>query len=1023
MHAILPIPMRFWPLVWGFFLPFGLLAQNLSGIVNQYAAVSAIDYCGGKLTVSDTAGFRPGGQIILIQMQGAEIESPNSPAFGNISDLKNAGRYERALVDSVAANAVFVRQRLVNQYDASGGAVQIVTFPVLANATLVAPVRAKPWDGTTGGIVALEVTGTLTMNAPIVADTCGFRGGANFVASDNNCYFLFAETEYAYALGNWRGAPKGEGIAAVLPGKELGRGAQANGGGGGNDHNSGGGGGANTASGGIGGENDEPSNFGCDGYYPGEAGKKITGAAGRIFLGGGGGAGHTNNLQRSAGGNGGGIVVLLAGTVTGSNPMISANGESAARAAGDGGGGGGAGGSILCKITNAPANLALTANGGKGGDTRTPNEERCFGPGGGGAGGRILTNQQAAATAIAGQPGIVFASTSPCLNTSVGAEAGEDGTVGNFANIPQGTEGFVPTVVAQQPENQLVCVDEVAVFTFAAAGPAGLQYRWQTNAGTGWMALADGGNIAGSNTPTLTIQPVAANQNGHQFRCQLISSGCVPKFTAAAQLTVNQPPTANFTFSQNGPVVSFAGQADNFDQTLWLFGDGASSTETSPTHTFAEGVFTVEFWAINACDTARSVQTITVLSVPTASFFVPDTVRGCGSATVVFQNQSSVNATTFAWQFSGGSPSISNDPNPLVTFTTSGNYTATLVAANGAGTATATRNFYVEILPDPTAAFGFVVGQPVQFTNQSTGAASFFWDFGDGQTSTAVAPAHTFLVEGEYTVTLLAINACDTARAEQTVAFFLPPTADFFVPDTISSCTSPVVVAFQNLSSPNSQVFIWSLPGGIPAISNAQDAIISYTNSGTYTASLTVGNPAGNDDVTKTFVIEIKPVPTANFNAQAGANGTFTFTNLSTGGDAFAWFFGDGSTSSEQNPAHQYAQIGAYTVTLQVLNACGVSVFQQTIEVTTVGTADFEAKNWVSIRPNPVGDWLTLVVSEAAPLPERVRMFDVAGRLVWDKPQPVNYLQVLDVAGLPAGTYLLEVVFPTGRAFLKFVKT
>ncbi|MBK8193250.1 MAG: hypothetical protein IPK76_08590 [Lewinellaceae bacterium] len=170
--------------------------------------------------------------------------------------------------------------------------------------------------------------------------------GRAFVAAVNNCNFLVPETAYFYAADNWRGAPKGEGIAAMLAGMELGRGPQANGGGGGNDHNSGGGGGGNIAAGGTGGDNDEPSNLGCDGYYPGIKGYAIPGTPDRIFMGGGGGAGHANNNLLSGGGRGGGIIFIKAGAIDGASPLIEANGTAAPASNGDGAGGGGAGGAI-----------------------------------------------------------------------------------------------------------------------------------------------------------------------------------------------------------------------------------------------------------------------------------------------------------------------------------------------------------------------------------------------------------------------------------------------------------------------------------------------------------------------------------------------------------------------------------------------------------------------------------------------------------------------------------------------------
>lgn len=592
---------------------------QLAGIINRYTKVAAVDTCTGKIEVADTTGFRAGEQMLLIQMQGAEIVQTNTSNFGNITDIRNAGRYEICQIAKVEQQAIFVKQTFVNQYDASG-AVQAVTFPKFENAVVVDTILPKNWDGETGGIIALEVAENLTLNAPIWADTAGFRGGASFVAAQNDCYFLLTQNDYAYPQGTWRSASKGEGIAKIAVGREFGRGAQANGGGGGNDHNSGGGGGANVTSGGRGGDNDEPTVAGCRGNFPGVGGKKINQIAGRIYLGGGGGAGHSNNFYRSKGGNGGGIIFLLAKNVDGSNPKISANGQSARSSDGDGAGGGGAGGSILCQIENAPDDLQILANGGDGGNPDYP-DDRCLGPGGGGAGGRILTNQIAVAQGAGGAAGIRKNSFNVCNETSGGATNGESGSLGFFQKLPAGTLDFVPAEIIQQPENQEVCTGNAASFTCTATG-TGVNFQWEKFENGQWKKLTDGGAIAGATTPILKIDPTNLTMDGSIFRC-LAAGVCFALPTDSVLLEVSTSPTANFSFSvgQNG-LVSFQNLAVGADNLTWFFGDGTSSTEANPTHQFSEtGSFTVTLQAVNNCGAAVVQQQVAVVFVSAGEVF------------------------------------------------------------------------------------------------------------------------------------------------------------------------------------------------------------------------------------------------------------------------------------------------------------------------------------------------------------------------------------------------------------------
>ena len=132
------------------------------------------------------------------------------------------------------------------------------------------------WFG--GGVTAIVVHGTFDLNGfQISTSLDGFNGG-NYTQLASGCDFTTSFPDYYYASGDWRAAPKGQGLADFVAGREWGKGPQANGGGGGNDHNSGGGGGANLSDGGSGGENREPGVFNCDGYDPGNGGKALTGS-------------------------------------------------------------------------------------------------------------------------------------------------------------------------------------------------------------------------------------------------------------------------------------------------------------------------------------------------------------------------------------------------------------------------------------------------------------------------------------------------------------------------------------------------------------------------------------------------------------------------------------------------------------------------------------------------------------------------------------------------------------------------
>lgn len=750
----------------GMYLP----AQSLSGIVNSYTAVISIDSCLGSLRVTDTSGFHKDDLVLIIQMQGAGISTANNSGYGAIQAMNGAGKFEKATIDSVGADVLFVRHRLVNVYQTTGH-VQVVRIARFASAVVSDTLRALPWNGQVGGIVALEIEDTLVLNAPIIADGAGFRGGAATVAPVNNCNFLIPETAYFYSAGNWRGSLKGEGIAASEAGKELGRGPQANGGGGGNDHNAGGGGGAHIGRGGLGGNNDEPSSLGCDGYYPGIGGYQVADDALRLFIGGGGGAGHANNGFDGSGGAGGGIILIQAASISGSQPILAARGTSAGTANGDGGGGGGAGGTIWLETQQAPPNLQMLAGGGNGGNTSNNNANRCFGPGGGGGGGRIVTNLSGFAVPTGGIAGIVTASLGACQGSSNGAATGQNGRVDTAPAFPEGNQPLAPEWAAQ-PLSDTVCEATLAYF-LVKTNPGDWHFQWQYNPGSGWQNIETGTGWYGINQDSVAFSNVSASMDGWMLRAQASRPGCYTIVSEAAELRVGKAPVAGFSAAVDGQTVSFSNESQGGDGYLWDFGDGQFSTDPEPQHTYEnEGVFPVSLRVYNTCDTVEVTNDIQILLLPNAAFTAPDSVAACGPALVSFQNTSSENSQVFQWYFPGGSPETSGASNPEITYSTTGAYDVVLIVSNNAGSDTFQQTIHIQILAFPSAQFGYVLlpDGMVQFTGNDGSNAELTWDFGDGSPvlTSADTVTHQY-ANGTYTVSLVASNSCGASVLQQMI--------------------------------------------------------------------------------------------------------------------------------------------------------------------------------------------------------------------------------------------------------------
>ncbi|MFN0212935.1 MAG: PKD domain-containing protein, partial [Saprospiraceae bacterium] len=154
---------------------------------------------------------------------------------------------------------------------------------------------------------------------------------------------------------------------------------------------------------------------------------------------------------------------------------------------------------------------------------------------------------------------------------------------------------------------------------------------------------------------------------------------------------------------------------------------------------------------------------------PTAGFTTTQN-SGCEPLTLQFTSTSSANTTDFNWQFPGGMPNSSTSENPTVVYSTPGTYSVTLTVSNSAGNNTATQPNYITVNPLPASGFSnSIVGATASFTNTSTNASSYLWDFGDGDTSTQISPSHIYANDGTYGVTLLSTGPCGTASATQTI--------------------------------------------------------------------------------------------------------------------------------------------------------------------------------------------------------------------------------------------------------------
>ncbi len=947
-------------------IPLALISQetSLQGVVNTYTRVQSIDECSNTMSVSNPSGLQAGTQVVIIQMKGATINNQNNNSFGQINELGSAGLYEINTIASINGSNVVMQRPLLNNYDVNGR-LQLVNMPVYENVTTSDTLTCQAWNGQTGGVLALEVSGELRIDAPLDVSGKGFRGG-QAVALTSECSgdFLFFPgtniTNYFFSTNNWRGAAKGEGIAEYTVLREWGRGPQANGGGGGNDHNTGGGGGANVSSGGQGGQTNRNSNSECRGENPGLGGVALQQDNIRLFMGGGGGAGHANNsAENVSGGNGGGIIILKANQITRVFGGIYADGRSPGPAQGDGGGGGGAGGTIAIEVNQLDDNTLIHAFGGNGSLVDNNGLERCFGPGGGGSGGQILINQPGMLPdtrfqVTGGQAGRSINS-AICSNSSNMAENGSNGQLSIIESLAVNVDSFETPEIESQPVSLNVCEgNDLSIETIVSGDNITLQ--WQLNRGTGFENIQNNAVFSGSQSPILNISNIAFEQANYTYRL-VVTPSCgdaLPSTPITVNLTPR--PQAEFVATLNDLTVNLMNNSLNVDSYSWSFGDGAFSEIPEPSYTYdSPGIYEITLIGTNACASDTVSLQLTIGNDPVANFSVENT-SGCAPLEVAFINQSIGNPTSVEWNFENGNPAASSADNPVVTYNQSGTYQVQLIATNDLGADTLITEITVDITEEPIADFNFTLDGNALFTsNLSENATEQLWDFGDGNTDSSESPLYEYSFPGNYVLFLIATNECGSDTASANLEIIAPPIPDFRI-DTLAGC-SPFATTFINLTEGDGVSYAWSFQAGTPGFSDEENPRVSYASSGTYEVELTAFNDGGSATITRQITIDALEEPIADFDLDI--NDLFVgLINNAQNEDELAWqFLQDGQLLEEiriDTNSYIFDAPGTYEIRQIVSNACGQDTLIQVVEITALPVASFTIGDLEGCFPLPI---------------------------------------------------------------------
>lgn len=549
---------------------------------------------------------------------------------------------------------------------------------------------------------------------------------------------------------------------------------------------------------------------------------------------------------------------------------------------------------------------------------------------------------------------------------------------------------------------------------------------------TGWLWDFGNGNTSTQQNPSAVFtEPKTYNIS------LTVSNGGAPGTRIRANyIKVHDLPNVDFTSTPssgcaplsvkfNDKTSTSAGQVASW---LWVFGDGGSSASANPTYVFKDPgtrSVTLRVRTEFGCEKIKTISSPIVVLGPTANF-TPDKQAVCTlPATFQFTNNSTGNGLTYQWDFGDGQTSTSTSPSH--TYNNAGTYDVNLKALDNAG---CEHNFKLKVnagseggLDFDASSFKVCLNEAIDFTLVSEDApVSASWDFGDGGNSAVNDPSHTYSTPGTYSVTLTSLllnhtcnsiitktvlvaspatptftqktdcnynltltsTSLNTSRVEwfienelvSTQLSFVSPIhtpglqtvklvaydaagcsaeleqdgsipqnpAPIFEPTEQQACTgqslsgcAPFVVPFKNTTNSSEPLTIkWDFGDGNS--STQEEPTYVYNSKGLFQVTLTATNARGCVGTSTNFVVVADKTPVAEFEidkTSACAGEIVTFTSTSTDADFWCWEFGDTEKGTGETVQHKYKKPGVYTVTLTARNA-GCSSLKQKIHIITI---------------------------------------------------------------------------------------
>ena len=473
-----------------------------------------------------------------------------------------------------------------------------------------------------------------------------------------------------------------------------------------------------------------------------------------------------------------------------------------------------------------------------------------------------------------------------------------------------------PVVFTTNPVDQISCEGNDVSFSVAVDGTSPFTYQWQFN----------GVDILGENQSTLTVSSIGVADTGN-YTCKVFNKALNDSVSLPGNLDMYFKANTNFGNSEsctNAPI-QFSDSSTVIGSSVasfsWSFGDGSSSANQNPIHTY----FSPNTYSVRLITTTgqgcldTTFQSVVATPTPTSSFSIS---TECEGDTTHFTNNSTALYGNLTYEWSFGNNDSSTQTSPSYLYDTLLNYQAVLTVKNDNKCAT-TSSAMVNINPRPRVKFNTTTvcnGESTNFNNNSkllVGTMSYTWNYGDGNISNNTSPTYTYLTADTFNVELFATSDRGCIDSLTQMAIVKPfPIVSFTSPNECGVDS----VMFSNNTTITKRGFMsyWDFNDGNDSTVNGNINYL-YQNPGTYNVQLKVVADEGCADSVQQSVT-VYPMPNLSFIAPSVCFGnTSNFSNTSTiisGVVSYNWDFNDGNFSNNVSPTNNFAVSDTFNVEL-----------------------------------------------------------------------------------------------------------